>query len=550
VPHYACPTLLPPLRSPLDIPADTAHDRPPRQQTLARAIGWSYDALGRGARQLFARLSVFAGGCTIEAAVAVCQGPDEEGLDLHDWLFALADKHLVQQGSGPDGQPRFGMLATIREYAAQVLAASDQAMAVRQRYGAYYLDLAETLEPQLKGQQQVACLDRLEGERANLCAVLTWALEHDTTLALRLAGALWRFWLMRGYFDEGRRWLALALARVAPSPSAPRAKALNGAGVLAHAYGAVAEAHGLLAEALSTYRNLEEPAGMLSSLNNLAIVATSQEQFAQAHDYSSEALEIARVLGDRTSIVHILNTLGTTAEALGNYQAAERWFAEGFSIAIEVGEVQAANIIQHNQATVALALGEYQQAIRISRAILPQARDYGFNHLLAHALLVLGDAYLLQQKYTRAKQYLSENLLLSRTIGATLKVIETLISLGHLAYDERDYVQMQALYLEGLALCRTHGKPATSVACLEGAAAAAAMQHGAAHATRLFGAAARAREQIGAPLRRSDATRYRTYTALLATVREQLGPLCFRAAWEAGYHMTLEQATAAALDAG
>ncbi|HEX6291864.1 MAG TPA: tetratricopeptide repeat protein [Herpetosiphonaceae bacterium] len=546
-PHVSLPALLAQLRSPLALLVDTAHDRPERQQTITRTIAWSYDTLGRGAQRLFARLSIFVGGCTAEAAIAICEDPEDRSIDIRDGLFTLIDKHLVQQSPGPDGHPRISMLTTIRTYAEAILAADASAALIHQRHAAYYLQLAETLEPELKGPHQVSCLDRLEIERANFSTVLTWSLDHAPDMALRLVGSLGRFWLMRGYFDEGRRLLGLVLDRTPHEGTGPRAKALNSAGVLAHAQGDRDSAHALLTESLQVYQSLKDHLGMVTTLNNLAISVTSQEQFQQAYDYSMEALALARSLPDTRHLVHILNTLGTTAEALGDYQRAEYWFCESLTVAQKVGEIQASNIIQNNLATVAFARGEYQNAIQRSKRILPYAHEYGFKHLLAHTLLVLGDSYLFLGKYKWAQQYLSENLLLAKEIGAVEKVVETLHSLGHLAFAAHDYEHMDALYAESLQLAQTLDKLVKIVASLEGLAAAATRRRRHAYAIRLFGAAARQREKVGGLRRSPDHTRYQLYTEQLAAAREHLSHIAFIELWEEGYQLTMEQAVAIAL---
>jgi len=220
-----------------------AHDLPRRQRTLRAAIAWSYDLLAADERALFARLGIFVGGCTLEAAEAVCRAAcgaagDRRDTEL-DGLASLMDKSLLRMAAAGQGEPRFGMLETIREYALERLAARGDEEESRRRHAGYYLALAEAAEPELTGPTQGMWLERLEHEGDNLRAALRWTRESgEIETGLRLAGALWRFWYTRGYQREGRGWLEGLLALAATGPGAPskaaRAKAFNAAGVLAY----------------------------------------------------------------------------------------------------------------------------------------------------------------------------------------------------------------------------------------------------------------------------------------------------------------------------
>ena len=200
-----------------------ARDMPDRHQTLRHAIAWSYDLLEAGEQALFRRLAVFAGGCTLEAAEAVCQAVDDsaaspgQSLEVLDGMASLVDKSLLRQEEQASGEPRFRMLETIREYGLECLTASGEEPAVRRAHADYYLALAEAAEPALTGPEQATWLDRLEAEHDNLRAALRWAEESgEAEIGLRLAGAFCQFWLMRGYLREGQE-----LADAASAPRRP-----------------------------------------------------------------------------------------------------------------------------------------------------------------------------------------------------------------------------------------------------------------------------------------------------------------------------------------
>src|SRR5262249_21631229 len=179
---------------------------------LRDTIDWSYNLLDLGEQTLFARLSVFVGGCTIAAAEAVCNASGDLANYALDWLAALADKSLLQQAQGLDGEPRFAMLETIREYALERLEQNGEVESLRQAHLDYFLALAEQAEPELTGPRQAEWLERLEREHDNLRAALAWALEHGLVeLGARLGGALWRVLCTHCHLSEGGRWLVQKL---------------------------------------------------------------------------------------------------------------------------------------------------------------------------------------------------------------------------------------------------------------------------------------------------------------------------------------------------
>jgi predicted ATPase len=209
-----------------------ARDLPARQQTIRNTIDWSYHLLEAGEQRLFARLGVFVGGCRLEAAEAVCKTNGDLPMEIVDGITALVEKSLLRQTEDPDGEPRFTMLETIREYALERLEASGEVEVLRRQHATYCLVLAETAEPELHRAEQLRWLQRLEQELDNLRAALAWSQTSAAGVetGLRLAGALGPFWQMRSHQIEGRTWLLSILAHPMAKPTAARAKALNWAG--------------------------------------------------------------------------------------------------------------------------------------------------------------------------------------------------------------------------------------------------------------------------------------------------------------------------------
>jgi len=237
-------TMLPPramlqrLGSRLKLLTGGARDLPERQRTLRATIEWSHALLNEGEQVLFGRLAVFSGGRTLEAIEAICDAEGDLPVEAFEGVSSLLDKSLLRQEEGPGGQPRFVMLETIHEFAREKLGESAEAEQIKRVHAQYFLTLAEEAYPELKGSHQLEWLERLEAEHDNMRAALSWALERkEEEVSLRLGGALWWFWSVRGYYSEGRRWLEEALAIDGHVSPEVRAMALAGAGALASEQG-------------------------------------------------------------------------------------------------------------------------------------------------------------------------------------------------------------------------------------------------------------------------------------------------------------------------
>jgi predicted ATPase/class 3 adenylate cyclase len=295
--------MLPRLQQRLALLTSGARTLPDRQRTLRNAIAWSYDLLEAAERRLFARLSVFTGGWTLDSAEAVSD-PGELGLDALDGLASLVDKSLIRR-SEPPGQPsRFSMLETIREFGLEQLEASGDLEPVQRRHAEHFLGLAAEAEPHLTAADQGVWLDRCEQEHANLRAALRWAIDRGQAgPAQAAAGALWRFWQQRGHLAEGRRWLDEALAMPSgQAPTAERAKALAGAGGIAWWQEDLAAARRFYQEALAIARQLGDPARIAEALYNQAFLAGAEGQFDTAARLFEESRELSRQAGDEAGV--------------------------------------------------------------------------------------------------------------------------------------------------------------------------------------------------------------------------------------------------------
>ncbi len=253
----------------------------PRHRTLRAAMDWSYDLLSEPERTLLRRLTVFADGWTLEAAEAVCTGDGIAGADVADLLTRLVDQSLAVM-ERQDGDTRYRLLETVRQYGWEKLTEMGETGPVRERHAHWYLNLAEQAEPMLRGPQQSVWLARLEADHGNLRAALEWSRNgsEDRDQLLRLAGALWRFWNVRGYLSEGREWLQAALEGSSDAPAALRAKAVFGAGVLAFWQRDNIRAGPLIEQALALTRDLNDGPAMADCPRILAQVLWERGDYA------------------------------------------------------------------------------------------------------------------------------------------------------------------------------------------------------------------------------------------------------------------------------
>jgi non-specific serine/threonine protein kinase len=360
------PALVARLSKRLQLLTGGARDLPARQQTIRATLDWSYHLLSPVEQRLFARLAVFVGGWTLEAAEAVCNPGEDLGLDVLDGLESLLDKSLVRQEQGPDDELRFRPLETIWEYAAERLRASPEEAHLRQQHAFYYLQLAEAADAEIQGPNQVRWLNRLEQEHDNLRAALQWLLETgELERAAQLGQALWWFWERHGYLSEGRGWLERVLAHSNAISALLRAQVLNGAGMLTWKQGDYRQATARFEASLTLLRELGDTERIEGLLNNLAIVAVDQGQLARAIALLEESLALARELGDSDGIAIGLNNLGTVVLYQGDIARAQQCFDESLVLFQEQGEERGTASALNNLAWVALEQGNVARAISL-----------------------------------------------------------------------------------------------------------------------------------------------------------------------------------------
>jgi len=485
-----------------------------RQQTLRGAMDWSYDLLSEPEQVLFGRLSVFAGGWTLEAAEAVGAGGDVEGVDVLELLWRLVNKSLVVAEAGTEGTARYRMLEPIRQYAREKLEESGKAYEVKARHAAFFLALTEEAEPELAGPQQRLWVERLEVEHDNLREALSWVLERrEADLGLRFGTALWRFWYNRGHLSEGIGWMERVLAGSEPASSPVRVKALEGMGWLTQFQADFGRAEATYEAMLKLSRELGDKENVATALNSLGTIAAQQGDNARARALLQENTEVLRELEEEGSPAttlkrfHALNLLGYLAiYEEDDYARGTALWEESLALAREVGDPDRIGNTLSNLGHPALLQGDYERARALSEEALAFARELGSSgvELAPSASINLGLALLGLGEQERAAKPFEEALVTSQDMGRKPQVIES---------------------LEGMASLAGISGEATRVA-------------------RLWGAAEAAREDTGIALSPGERGLHEPY---LASARSQLGEAAWEEALAGGRAMSLDRASEYAL---
>ncbi len=358
----------------------------PRQQTLQATIEWSYQLLSEQERTLFCRLCTFAGGCSLEAAEAVCAGDGIEEKQVLELLSHLIDQSLVHMQEERIGDARYRLLEVIWQFGREKLEAKGEAIILSRRHRDWYLGLAEQAEQELTGTHQGAWLDRLEAEQENVRAALGWSLEREEgEEAARIGVSLWPFWILRGYMSEGREWLDRTLAEL-PDRTAVRAKVLWATGILTGRLGDSIRATHLLEESLEVWRTVGDKKRIATALSTLGVAAQRQGDYEQATARFEEGLPLLRKVGEKQWTAIVLSSLGLTLFYQGNHERARALCEESLSLRREMGDKGGSAHTLLMLGRVALSGHQYQQADIHYKDSLAICQDLGEKEGIALAL--------------------------------------------------------------------------------------------------------------------------------------------------------------------
>ena len=480
-------------------------DRELRHQTLRNAIDWSYQLLSRDEQSLFSQLGVFVGGCTLEAVEAVCILDKSTGISASEHLASLVDKSMIQHESRPNGEPRFTMLESLREFALEQLDLAGQTRATSQRHFAYILQMVESAEPGPREPNLPAWMNRLEEEHDNLRAALRRTLAFDEyEIALRIAGAIWRFWQIHGHVDEGAKWMKEILARSAGQESIARAKALWGAGWLNMVMGSLEQARAYFEEGAQLSRQLVNSRYLGLSLHGIGAVARGQGDFARSRTAFEESLPLFQSLKNTEDTAWTFEHLGATALDQGEFEQAAAYLEQGLALFRELGQ----------------------------------------RWPCAEALTFLGHAALQKEDYALSRQYYEEARAIYQELEDHPNIATLNICIGVSLYGQGAHERAVKLYKENLMLLhglKSYWGLVWGIECLAGAAGQTGQPEVAA---RLYGAATSLRKTTGVLWHPGFHSQYNDQR--FDILKNNLGEAQWKQLWAEGQAMNMDEAISCA----
>jgi predicted ATPase/DNA-binding CsgD family transcriptional regulator len=514
---------------------------PLRQQTLRNTLQWSYDLLEASERWLFRRVSVFVGGCTLEALAAVCSAAGKlQTFDILSGVSSLLDHSLLSQVKREDEEPRLAMLETVREYALSCLEEHGETEDVRRAHARYYLRLAEEIAlPGRRGGEPLRWLRRLTEEQDNLRAALGLLIERrEAELAVQLSGALWWYWVNRGSFSEGRAFLAAALSLPHSGKRTPaRARALCGAGELALRQGNYQVATALLEESVASYREVGDTRGLAQALLNLGLSIASAQRFAEARTLIEQSMDLAHEMDDPWLLGHAQDSLARLACKQGDLETTRVLAEHSLHLAPQLGELRGQVSPRKLLATVALVQGDYRRVADLAQELLAIGRSVGDRETECSALFTLGTVALRQGDHVQASDLYHRCLNIASDIGNARNSSMTLARLGEIAYEQGNYASASERYRESLSYAHAFEDKEVIGEALLGLARVAKAEKQYWRAAHLLGAA-EARINVHIDL---DALARLSYEREVAALHTYLGKEAYTQARDEGSQMTLEQ---------
>lgn len=493
------------LESSLSLLTGGARDLPLRHQTLRGTVNWSYDLLDTAEQRLFRRLSVFIGGCTLEAVEATCNTKGDLGLDVLDGMASMVDKSLIQQLDEAGAETWFPMLSTIREYALERLAESGEEYAIRRAHAAYYVVLAEECGEELSTHPE--WIERFDLEHRNFREALEFLITTgNADWGMRLGAALFHFWETREHFVEARTVIERLLQVPGAVQSKLRARLLFCAGVLAGSQGDFDSAQKLLTESVKACRDLQDHRGVAVALNGLGVTARERGDLDTACSLFEQCVATWRELGSSIDTARALSNLANVVRLLGNYARAHALYDECLALFHAVGDSTG----------------------------------------VAWTLNYLGDLARESVDSIAARSYYEQSLSTFRQLGDDWGIASTLCDLATLSAAQSKHEDAERLYGESIRMFQDLGHKRGLAMVLECFAVSAAAQCRPEQSLRLAGAAAALRQRIGAPLIPAEHSKLERK---LEPARNMLTNAAGLGAWSSGWEMSVAQAVQEVLGA-
>ncbi len=424
----------------------------PRQQTLRALIDWSYDLLLEQEKLLWGRLSVFAGGWTMEAAEAICSDEKIRAEEVLDLLSNLTEKSII---IFDDEKERYRMLESIRQYGMDKLSETGDRKVISRNHLKYYMKFAESAEVKLIGSEMKTWLGKLDEDSGNFEKALLLSSEKVyNEEVLRLAGALGYYWKIRGHFSAGSRWLENVLLNSPEVINSARGKALCLAGILARHQGEYEKAVKYNEESLRLSREIQDEKGIALSLNSLGNVANDLGKYEQAQKFYEESLSLNHEISDKRTVASSLNNLGNVAIHQGYFEQARKFYEDSLTLQRKISDKRGIAESLNNLGNVEWCMENYKEAQKFYEESLALFNEMSDNGGKADSLTNLGNIAFVRENFEQAQKIYEECLSLFRKIGDKRGIAYTLNSLGSTSHNLQNYEQAGKFFTESLKLFR------------------------------------------------------------------------------------------------
>ena len=548
--HFPPQTLLARLEQGLSVLSGGARDLPTRQQTLRGAIAWSYDLLSSEEQRLFRRLAVFMDGWGLQAAEEVCTMSEGLEGDILEGLSSLVDKSLLRQEEQAEGEVRFWMLQTLREFGQEQLKSTGELEVTREMHAAYYLRFAEEAEPYLRETEQGRWLDCLEQEHENLRAALAWLLaqaregkeqsKQQAEQALRFCTALFSFWSIRGYIREGQTFLEQALTLRESVSVSVKAKAFYSAAELAFFLDDLERTEKLGSESLHLFRQLGDKAGMADALWILGTNDWARGQYSLAWPQLEEAATIYLEMGESWKRGRCLTQLARISTVQGHYEQAHGLLEESLALYRSFGDKERLGWVIYLLARLLFLSGrDITAASSLAQQSLTLLQENDNLWKRAYPLVLLGQITLQQDNQAQVRSLFEESRSTFKDVGDQGGEAEAIIELASVAAMQGEFTAAHHLFQESFKIIQRIQYQELAPSYLAALATMAVEQGQPVQAVHLWGAAEALREAIGIPIPQV----YRLdHERVVAKARIQVGNEIFAKAWAQGRSMSPEQA--------
>jgi len=540
----SCTEIAREIENNIDFLITSARDVPQRHRSMRAVFDYSWDLLSEQEQQVLQGFSVFRGGMRREAAEQVA------GATL-PLLSSLMDKSLIRLNRAK----RYSLHELVRQFSREKLVNCGKLEEVCRRHFEYFLALSEESQSKLRSADQLVWLELLEEDHDNLRAALDWSLKYkakDGNIsqekrsvsqgALKLAGALYLFWRIRGYWSEGQKWLQRALNQpVENTLTVQRARALNAAVLLAAAQVDIQMAQQLAEQSLALAKELGDAYALARALYSQGVVLWVQKDYDDAHNHCKQALARFRKLGNQIAIAESLQALGRIAINQNNLEMAQAYLDECVEIFQEFESVIELSAAVSDLGLVAYLRSDYASARSHHEKSLKSFREANYIAGIEMALNRLGDVARGENNYEEAEKCYTESLRVYREMDDRDEIPSLLHNLGYVALHHDNHSQAITLFNEGLTMHTETGNQAGIAECLTGIAAALTKQGETERAARLFGTSEALRESTGVVLWPAN---HMEYDRILALLHKSMDESTLAAAWAAGRARSTEQAIA------